>query len=376
MSIFSTIVKALTATGVLSGAAGVGSKIYLKNGHGFGTMDVILKTDETTQQSPTVTQEEQAAERTNTPRTYGTELTKKSFTLVNESTEDSIILNIMMERLDPTKANLTYGSGQRFKTSSQVVFGHKTFTSTVGNSNYSLTVLQKPNVSYVAAWKTACVTALNTVVTAEVETRNSQEYNELARLREWCTVPKVDDVLKRHKFKPLSTTDEKDDAKWKEVIAGGWFKKENNKNNWEDQSFIDGEDLDKVIGANKEGIKDKESITKEQIDVFKNKCKAVLGQAFVRDNFYLTTQFIKGMSSDTTKPTIDPFQEAALFCVEPMTATTYITGSLQGSESADIVVANTDYCYLTDNQRETWTTNNPLGGKSFWCAVKALYKNR
>ncbi|GCE63996.1 hypothetical protein MHSWG343_10040 [Candidatus Mycoplasma haematohominis] len=387
MSIFSTIVKALTATGVVSGAAGVGSKIYLKNGHGFGTMDVVNSTSSTPTSDPSTqsnTESQDTSKHTKpesvsdtAKTTYGSLLKEKQYQLVETNTSNDIILNIMMERLDPTKNSLKYSKKQRFSVSEEVTFGTKTFTSQVGDKSYSLTILQKPDQQYIEPWKKSCIQALSVeVIKTKVEDSKTQEYSEMAKLREWCTIPTVDQVLRRHKLTPLNTDvdNHKDDAEWKKVIAGGWFKKETDKDNWEDQSFIKGTDLDTVIGNDKRGINSESEVDKTKIDVFKNKCKAELEKAFERKNFYLTTQFINGIT-ETDKPTIDPFQEVALFCVKPFKASEYVTASLQGLVHEQVEISTDDYCYLSNiENKDSWTTNNPLGGKSFWCAVKSLYK--
>ncbi|WP_216083034.1 hypothetical protein [Candidatus Mycoplasma haematohominis] len=389
MSIFSTIVKAVTATGVVSGAAGVGSKMYLKNGHGFGTMDVNATSNTTGSNTATPTNSESPSSKNTsantqdqpvtdtTKTTYGSELVRNKYKLVDSNTEEAVLLNIMMERLDPTKDKLKYEENKRFSVSPEIEFGFKEFKSSLDGKEYSTTVLQKPDSKYVDPWRQACIQALAVEVTeAQWKDTSSNEGKEMARLREWCTIPTVEQVLKRHKLTPLNTDESKntDDEKWREVIAGGWFKKEGSKKNWEDQSFIkDSSDLTIVVGTGEVGVQSKESVTTEQINVFKKRCKAELSRDFTRDNFYLTTQFINGIKDN--KPVIDPFQEAALFCVQPFTASEYITTSLQGLVSSNIEVKSDDYCYLTDiNQKDSWTTNNPIGGKSFWCAVRALYK--
>ncbi|WP_216083061.1 hypothetical protein [Candidatus Mycoplasma haematohominis] len=389
MSIFSTIAKAVTATGVVSGAAGVGSKMYLKNGHGFGTMDVNSTSNTTdsntvpsanfesqpTRNESSTDQPQQVTDTTKT--TYGSLLKEKKYELVKTETSNEIILNIMMERLDPTKDSLSYSTGQRFSGSAQVTFQIKKFDSRVGDKDYSLTVLQKPQESFINSWKQSCITALDREVDrTKAEKTTTDEGKELARLREWCTEPTVDQVLRRHKLTPLNTDNTNDDEKWKTVIAGGWFKKEGDKKNWEEQSFVSANEIDTFLKDKKEtGISLTSEVTKEQIDFFKQKCKAELQKPFTRTNFYLTTQFIKGIKEDN-KPTIDPFQELALFCVESMKASDYITKALQGDVQTSVVLDQSDYCYMTEtsNNFDSWTTNNPLEGKSFWCAVKALYK--
>ncbi|WP_216083609.1 hypothetical protein [Candidatus Mycoplasma haematohominis] len=375
MSIFSTIFKALTATGVVSGAAGVGSKIYLKNGHGFGTMNVDSSSSERVVDNA-ATSLSTLDSQTPARRTYGTELISKNFDLVTASTEEKIILNILMERLDPTKESLTHYSGTKFKTSPQVVFNKETFNSNVGSVNYSLTVVQKPDASNVDLWRNACISALDQEVSDDVKKEGSEEYKELARLREWCTIPTVDHVLRRHKLTPLNTdlNNNKDEEDWKDVISGGWFKKkEANKQPWEDQAFIKDDDLTSVIGADKSGIKDKDSVTNAHIEIFKRRCKEELEKPFERTNFYLTTQFINGISADS-RPKIDAFQEVALFCMKPMKASEYITKALQGKVQTQVIIPTTDYCYMSSRDFDQWTTHNPLDGKTFWCAVKALYK--
>ncbi|GCE63399.1 hypothetical protein [Candidatus Mycoplasma haematohominis] len=379
MSIFSTIVKTLTATGVLSGAAGVGSKIYLKNGHGFGTMDVVSEANESEGviSAENKSQDDSAAKKVDDtpevePYTFGSELKSKNYTLVDQNTSESIVLNILMERLDPTKSSLIYYDNQRFQGSPRVEFKTQTFNSQIGQKSYALTILQKPDQKYVEPWKQACIESLKKPYTDDSQGKKTN-YNELARLREWCTVPTISQVLKRHKLTPLNTDVAQtiDDSKWKTVINGGWFKKDNDVKYWEKQSFIEGTDLTSIVGE--DGISSEEQIDTNKINVFKKRCQDVLSQPFERTNFYLSKEFVDGITvEDKTK--IDLFQEAALFCVEPFKATDYIVQSLQGEVSPKVVIEDTDYCYLSDiDKKDTWTTNNPLGGKSFWCAVKSLY---
>ncbi|GCE63552.1 hypothetical protein MHSWG343_05490 [Candidatus Mycoplasma haematohominis] len=377
MSIFSTIVKALTATGVVSGAAGVGSKIYLKNGHGFGTMNVDSSSSERALDNPVIEGQAEQEQIAVTKTTYGSELEKNNYKLVDLQTEDSILLNIMMERLDPTKDKLKYTEKQRFEVNPEIIFDTKEFKSSIENTEYSLTVLQKPNSKYVEPWRNACIKALAVEVTEkEWRTQNSDQSKQMARLREWCTIPTVDHVLRRHKLTPLNTdlNNNKDEEDWKDVISGGWFKKkEANKQPWEDQAFIKDDDLTSVIGADKSGIKDKDSVTNAHIEIFKRRCKEELEKPFERTNFYLTTQFINGISADS-RPKIDAFQEVALFCMKPMKASEYITKALQGKVQTQVIIPTTDYCYMSSRDFDQWTTHNPLDGKTFWCAVKALYK--
>ncbi|WP_216083610.1 hypothetical protein [Candidatus Mycoplasma haematohominis] len=311
---------------------------------------------------------------------FSDELKSKGYTVVSDETKDDVVLNILLQRLFPNKTKgFTYGDNQIFKGSKRIVFKTKKIKAKINRFDRELVILDKPDKQFIPVHKNACIEALNAEFKFnESDAKQKKQVNdELARLREWCTEPKIKDVLGRHKFQLLTEArTNATDEDWKEVIAGGWFKKEKGIKYWEKQAFILPREINEFLGKDKlNGISSKSQVTQKHIDKFKEKCKAVLEKPFTRSTFYIPTAFWK-----ETKPkpgvNIDPFQEAALFCSKPMKVEDYISKAMQGVPKKAFVTTDVvDYCYVKQsiNQYKKFQTNQPIEGKSFWCAVKLLY---
>lgn len=132
------------------------------------------------------------------------------------------------------------------------------------------------------------------------------------------------------------------------------------------QSFFTASDLKKM----KDGKDDN-----EKISVLKRRCNAALNKTFTRYNFPATTSFLKPLNQKA-----DEFQEAALFCTMPTTVEDYIQKAMQGKLRTDIPKdVQNDFCYDAsvgvDKLRNIKTTD-PMGGKSFWCAVRVMYEKK
>ncbi|GCE63890.1 hypothetical protein MHSWG343_08970 [Candidatus Mycoplasma haematohominis] len=348
--------KLLASSVIVTGSGGIGAKFYLKQGK-----PLAINT-ESIDQSKTLASEVTAEE---VPKvTYGSSLTESKFTLVDDDTTKDVLLNILMERLDPSKdQELDFADDRLFKGSKPVKYPVQVFTKTDGKT---LTTLKKPDEQYTESHKQACIEALK----QPYDSTNNDSKAQLARLREWCTIPTIKDVLSRHKFTLLRTDNNTNDADWKEIIKGGWFSESGGVKYWEKQTFIEGDGLEKIIGADKKGYLSSNEITDEQIKVLKDRCEVVLKQPFKRDNFYLTKDFIDGLS-DSNKPKVDEFQEAALFCSKSVDVEHYVTNALGGSVINP--TKENDYCSLTVGDVKAWKTNTPMEGKSFWCGVRISY---
>ncbi|GCE63396.1 hypothetical protein MHSWG343_03920 [Candidatus Mycoplasma haematohominis] len=319
------------------------------------------------------------------PYSFSSELTNKKYKVVTNDTSDDIVLNIMSQRLFPNKTqNFDYSEGQIFEGSKKISFTVKKLE--IKDKKQELTILEKPDKKFVNEYKEACVKALAVEYRVNESDKEKKEKAEsqLARLREWCTEPTIKDVLGRHKFQLLTETNKGiTDDDWKDVIAGGWFKKEGDTKYWEKQSFISESEIESFLGGkeklNEEGIKSKTDVTDEQVSKFKKKCQEILEKPFTRKTFYAPTMFWKEMDPKE-KDGIDEFQEAALFCSKPMKVDDYVDKSMQGLPKSSFSEADKkDYCYVNKGIEEykNLKTNEPIEGKSFWCAVKLLYdKNK
>ncbi|WP_216083641.1 hypothetical protein [Candidatus Mycoplasma haematohominis] len=358
----SKLAKLLAASTVVTGSGGIGAKVYLKQGK-----PLSIKTLSPSSEEKVISQVADETTETTVEKapevTFGSSLTSSNFKIVTESTTEEVLLNILMERLDPSKDTAQdYNVNRIFTGSKPIKYGVKSFT---GKDNKKLTVLQKPDKQYAADHKQACIEELK----KPYDQNNSTDKAQLSRLREWCTEPKVRDVLGRHKFTVLKTENKDHDEHWKEIIKGGWFSKTGETKYWDKQSFIAGDELKKIIGDSDTGFTGEP--TDDQISVLKNACKAVLDTPFTRENFYLTTDFLSGITGSDPKPKMDPFQEAALFCTQPATVHHYITVALQGTPITPTKAD--DYCSLSAGDVNSWKTNTPMEGKTFWCGVRIAY---
>ncbi|GCE63588.1 hypothetical protein MHSWG343_05850 [Candidatus Mycoplasma haematohominis] len=305
---------------------------------------------------------------------YSDEITNAGFTLVTSSTTDEVMQNIIFQRLFPNKdVTFSYSKGQVFAGSTEVKFEAKVFKTKNGKE---LKTISKPDKKYVEDFRKACLSALDKEYQDDKD-KDGPNSKELARLREWCTEPKIKDVLSRHKFTLLKTDEnnKEDDAYWQEIIKGGWFSNTGGTKYWEKQTFIkEEEDLKKIIGDQKTGFTGEE-VKPEQIAVLKKACKAALDKEFTRENFYLTKDLIDNVEPTTPELKVDLFQEAALFCSKPISAKEYIEKAMQGIAYTTVQTpANTEYCEISEKNISEWKTNNPLDGKTFWCGVKLLYE--
>ncbi|GCE63994.1 hypothetical protein MHSWG343_10020 [Candidatus Mycoplasma haematohominis] len=374
MKIFNYLFNKYGIPALFIGSTGIGIKTYLsKNGYSFVSsianipsdlINTIFQID-----NPEIPREKQ---------TYLDALTSSGYTVVSETTKDEVLQNILIQRLFPSRhSQIQYTKNRLFKGSPEITLTRAEYTN---KDNKKADYLQKPAKTETDKLKNACIVALKGEEHKdEFSVRhNGQEqtdaFKELSRLREWCTEPKVKHVLGRHKLTLLSTDQNKDDDKWKEVIAGGWFKQENLGR----QTFI--KEIDNFLGDKKDtGISTTGEVTNEQIEILKKQCKEVLEKNFERKNFYVTKDFIDGMENNNNKQTtVDEFQEAALFCSEPITAKDYVEKAMQGNVDAKLDEKDKqDYCFVEEKPQpsdySSIKTNDPMAGKTFWCAVRMVY---
>ncbi|GCE63883.1 hypothetical protein MHSWG343_08900 [Candidatus Mycoplasma haematohominis] len=306
--------------------------------------------------------------------TFSDKISEAGFRLVTENTTDDVIKNVMFQRLYPNKdAGFSYNPNQLFTGSIRFTFQSKIFKSRDGRKQ--LNTIQKPNNALVASFRKSCLDAL------KIEYKDDTSgKNQLSRLREWCTEPRVKDVLGRHKFQVFSDNRYKGkvDDSIKKILVG-WFKKEGKHKWWEKQSFFTPEEVKKILNKKENiGIKSEREVTQDQIKIVKDKCLKELEKNFERENFYLTKDFVDDMSSKLVpKPKVDLFQEVAMFCSVPTTAKDYVTNAMQGvlKTSFDQKIKK-DYCYVSNKQPTHYaqvSTTDPFHGRTFWCAVKLLY---
>ncbi|GCE64014.1 hypothetical protein MHSWG343_10220 [Candidatus Mycoplasma haematohominis] len=319
-------------------------------------------------------------------KSYLEVLQEAKYTVVNKDTSEQVLQNILTQRLFPTRhAQLHYPVNRMFSGSKAVTFKQQTYTNQGGKT---IKYLEKPTKEDTENLKQACIQALAgtkpesqfAVPRDNATKENKETFSELSRLREWCTEPKVKHVLARHKLTLLNTDENKheDDTDWKEVIAGGWFKKEGDKKNWESQTFI--KDTSTFLGNKKDsnGIESISDVTEEQIKALKKQCQVALEKNFERKSFYLTKDFIDDIKDGNKPDSIDEFQEAALFCSKPMSAGDYVKKAMQGIVDEKLDAADKqDYCFVDGkdkpNDYSEIKTNNPMSGKTFWCAVRMVY---
>lgn len=126
------------------------------------------------------------------------------------------------------------------------------------------------------------------------------------------------------------------------------------------QSFFTSEDLTKLNGENDE----------EKLKLLQKKCSEALAKPFERTNFPATKDFLGEKDADL-------FQETVIFCTVPITAQKYIKDAMKGQIKNSISDEyRKDYCYINGKSANEYSqvkTTDPLGGKSFWCAVRMIY---
>lgn len=274
--------------------------------------------------------------------TYSEILQKKGKKMVSSQTTNDSMQNILLSRMFPNyKSNHSYKENQLFSGSPSIVLKGKNQE----NNNAKLFVMEKNEDADLTKLRNACVQALSQ--TAETSK------NEIYKLKEWCTVPQVKDVLKRHKFKLISS-----DEHWKQVIQGEWLKEGNR----DKQSFLT---KDETTSWDSKSETDK-------INFLKTKCQQALEKPFERTNFPSPKIFLGSEKS------ADEFQEAAFFCVEPKTAKDYVSEAMKGTLATSLPnYMKKDFCYVQGKDSisdyENIKTTDAMDGKSFWCAVRMIY---
>ncbi|GCE63997.1 hypothetical protein MHSWG343_10050 [Candidatus Mycoplasma haematohominis] len=365
---------------LFTGSIGTGIKLYLVRGNFFVPSSTLNSSDDLSHLRKKIIQV--IPEPKIEEKSYFDALKESGYTLVTESTQDSVLQNILVQRLFPYKhAELTYKNNRMFSGSPEITFTKLEYTD---KSQKKVEYLNKPTIEDTKKWKEACKTALAVKKPkSDLDSKNNTNsvYQELSRLREWCTEPKIKDVLGRHKFQLFTDNrySEKVESAIKQIILD-WFKKEGEIKFWEKQNFFTKEEIEKILkGKENEGISKDSEITEEQINLIKDKCSTVLNKDFVRNSFYLTKDFLDGMDNATSKDIkVDEFQEAALFCSIPTTAKDYVQNAMQGQVKSSFAEEDKqDYCYV-DNKKaqeyESIKTTDPFDGKTFWCAVRLLYE--
>ncbi|GCE63882.1 hypothetical protein [Candidatus Mycoplasma haematohominis] len=309
--------------------------------------------------------------------TFSEKIDNKRFKVFTQDTKKEVIRNAMFQRLYPNKDDhFSYSENQLFTGGVVFDFNAKTFESK--DKTKHLKTIAKPDEGKIEEFRNACLQALQKEYPEDEEEKNK---NQVAKLREWCTEPKIKDVLSRHKFHVFSDNNYKDkvDESIKQIIFS-WFKAEGDKKWWTKQSFLDEEDVKKILaGKEDKGFSDASEINGDHIKVVKDKCLKTLEKEFERENFYLTKDFIDQMDGKPDeKPKVDLFQEVALFCSVPTTAEDYVKNAMQGNFKEDFEEKDKDdYCYVEGKKPEDYkkiSTTDPFEGKTFWCAVRLLYK--
>lgn len=115
-----------------------------------------------------------------------------------------------------------------------------------------------------------------------------------------------------------------------------------------------------------------------KIERLKKRCGSVLDKPFVRENFPAPKAFLDSLGDGKNKR-VDEFQEAALFCVEPKTAKSYVEKAMKGTTFKSIpTYMKNDFCYVPGKDDlsyyENISTVDAMGGRSFWCAVRMIYE--
>ncbi|WP_216083184.1 hypothetical protein [Candidatus Mycoplasma haematohominis] len=296
------------------------------------------------------------------------------FKVFSEQTTEEVIRNVMFQRLYPNKdEDFSYSATQLF--AGGIKFDFKAKSLYTKDNAKELKTIEKPENTEVDKYREACLKALNTEYPSDKD-----ESGQISKLREWCTEPKVQDVLSRHKFHVFSDSRyEKEIEPSIKKILVGWFKKEGETKWWEKQSFFSEDEVKQILKGKEEGFKSESEIEKEQVEFVKQKCLQELDKNFERKNFYLTKDFIDQMN-DPSDLKVDLFQEVAIFCSVPTTAESYVNEAMQGILKTTFTEKEKeDYCYIEGKEPQdykTISTTDPFEGKTFWCAVRLLYETK
>lgn len=260
--------------------------------------------------------------------------------IIGDGTPSDVVKNIILHRMFPHfRGVFTFERDKMFDGSPKMTLQGEVRT----HNNKKLYILGKNTESDVKNLKDACGAALEK---PQKQVQDNGEDPQIYRLKAWCTIPTIRDVLQRHRFEIL-----KQDGEWRQILESEWITQDDNHGK---QSLLTKDDLKKIKETTDE---------KAKISILKNRCNAVLDKKFTRGNFPATKDFL-GDGGEA-----DEFQEAALLCTVPTTAANYIKNAMKGVANKAIPQEyGEDYCYDANKSvgeyGETKTTD-PAGGKSF-----------
>lgn len=136
--------------------------------------------------------------------TYSKIFQKMGKKIVDSETTADSLKNILLSRMFPNyKGSHVYSENQLFSGSPKITLtGNE-----IKDGKIKLFIMDKNGEEDANKLRSACISALSQ--TAENLDR------EIHKLREWCTVSQVRDVLRGHKFRLASTNEQ-----WKKIIGG------------------------------------------------------------------------------------------------------------------------------------------------------------
>ncbi|WP_216083192.1 hypothetical protein [Candidatus Mycoplasma haematohominis] len=361
--LFSTWFSTLGAPTLVAGSVGGGIKLYLRNFSGNLDGVSLPLMSNFSEVNPKVV---------DVIATFKSEIEKRNKKIIDENTDSNKAKVALLHVLNPNistphhvQQNSLFNGNSAFTLNT-----HQIASGRLNNEDFVVSWLEQPSTSIVNKYKRECKKALDQPYD------QSKNVDELNKLLKWCTVIETNkDLLERNDFTLLDTDVDqtKDDNDWKTIISGGWFTKGDNVNYWDYQKFIIGSDLETLVGkadAYKE-IKKPEEVTTDQIKLFKNKCKQVLGEAPEVKNFYLSNYFLSGAKEPKSKLSVDSFYEATFFCTKPIKAEDYVTKTLNRNVHKDKIKQGL-VCSIQEDTYDFYTYQ-PAKGKGFWCGVKVLY---
>lgn len=136
-------------------------------------------------------------------QTYSQYLTSKNLTLVDASTPVETLKNILLHRMFPHyRKAFSFTPGQMFEGSPEINFNGED-KEVNGKTLY---ILKKNTDQEAESLRSSCVAALNKPI-------KGNEDADIYRLKAWCTIPTISDVLVRHKFELPKTDDQ-----WKAIL--------------------------------------------------------------------------------------------------------------------------------------------------------------
>lgn len=247
------------------------------------------------------------------------------------------------------RRNLSYNDNRIFEGNKEIKLKSQTFRL----NNKTIQVLKENSDADIQNLKDSCINALN-----QKRPNNDKIDPQIYKIKAWCTIPTIKQNFERHKF-VIPTQD----SDWKKILESEWITNDKYHNK---QSFFSTEELSKLRGSD-ESIK---------LQTLKDKCAQVLAKPFERTNFPAPKDFLDALPNSNKKK-VDEFQEAAFFCTIPKTAAAYVKDAITSVAKKAIPDAHKkDYCYeegKTVQEYSNVRTIDPLGGKSFWCAVRMIH---